>query len=681
MIADEQVCVVLQGVLQQLDQGLLIQPKDAQAGHDEVVRHSPLPVLGPKEQLQLPVEPGQHRLEDLWVLLEQGHPDVGLEAAQSSPGHWPHSSWSGGCGAMGNVGIWASVSSPCLLDNDWWLCGGCDDNLWELIIRSHQVHNGADAALAEEAVSFALLPVQDAAETELVEAWHYIDDVVPGLKANRAAAVELRDHTHGALRQMLGRAEDEELLSPLPALQQQVPHCKRKRGHGHLLAWGGWKETLRAPPWLRHFMFPPRKGPGSGCVAGCTPNPSAHPTAALGWDVPAQLTSAAVSVPTGHPSCLNQAGLGQILWYLWGWALRPAVSSSQSTTPAPSQSLALSSRPHRRAQLEWRHETAGQDAAATQIQAWSQPIAWGCHRPLLEAITGAILTPGTHPSSTSPPAHMPLATTVPLSAPSPTSFALCSPLAFHITHEGLGHDFPGPHQVTLSMVHISRQIRQEDSFDNTSCLPLRLQDKVLWALPTVQYCWQALWAPLVPAMEVKSNTWFALGDFLLLAEQSNGMAAAHPKLWVSTCWRGLHPTPPTETPQATVTFPSGFWCLVPAGCLTWGGHNTHTPAEIWGWMGTSVPWSVSARVMGWHSIEQPPGSLPAMSNQSRIWEEDVAQAFSLWSLSLFWEFMDRNYCQCLYGTGKKMPAMLVPVRNSHKDALLVTSNTEVNKIQ
>lgn len=75
--------------------------------------------------------------------------------------------------------------------------------------------------------------------------------------------------------------------SPSPVLQQRVSHCKRKRGHSHLLAWGGWKETLQAPQRLGHFMVsPPPKGPGSGHVAGSSPSLSSHPTATLGRGAP-----------------------------------------------------------------------------------------------------------------------------------------------------------------------------------------------------------------------------------------------------------------------------------------------------------------------------------------------------------------------------------------------------------
>lgn len=63
----------------------------------------------------------------------------------------------------------------------------------------------------------------------------------------------------------------------------------------------------------------------------------------------------------------------------------------------------------------------------------------------------------------------------------------------------------------IRTARISRQIWKEGSFDNTSCFPLRLQDKVLGALPTAQHCWSALCFPWSLPQRSKATAGFSWG--------------------------------------------------------------------------------------------------------------------------------------------------------------------------
>ena len=153
-----------------------------------------------------------------------------------------------------------------------------------------------------------------------------------------------------------------------------------------------------------------------------------------------------------------------------------------------------------------RPDTSGEGHVVTiHRSGTSQSITWRCHSLSAgdirthRSVTSPSIAWGSHkrPSSPTPLAHVSGATAKPLPLP-PPSLVLCLALVFYASHRGLGHVFPGPRQIALAMADVSRHMQQEGSFDNTSCLPGRLQDKVPQTLPTPQHCWPALWAPLLP---------------------------------------------------------------------------------------------------------------------------------------------------------------------------------------
>lgn len=92
--------------------------------------------------------------------------------------------------------------------------------------------------------------------------------------------------------------------SPWPALQGCMSPCKGRRSHGHLLARRGVEGNL--PRLLRHFVFPQER--------------------ARFWLCHRQLPDPQCPRPTATSAAKTS-------------------SSSQSRTPAPSQNLALPSRP------------------------------------------------------------------------------------------------------------------------------------------------------------------------------------------------------------------------------------------------------------------------------------------------------------------------------------------------
>ena len=79
-------------------------------------------------------------------------------------------------------------------------------------------------------------------------------------------------------------------------------------------------------------------GPGRGGRNAQVP-PEGNPPSSPRSGFPAQLTSAAASAPPACPGCLNLAGPGKILRWLWGRAPRAATNNCPSTTPAPKASL------------------------------------------------------------------------------------------------------------------------------------------------------------------------------------------------------------------------------------------------------------------------------------------------------------------------------------------------------
>lgn len=196
-------CVALQGGAYEQGQGLLVEAKEAQAGDDQVQRCGGFPAISPQESSQLLAQPGQQGLQHLWVQAEEGGPDVGVEAAHRSCRHRSCSLWSGGCWATESARGWAARNSLCLLGDERCLCRWWDDELLEAVIGPHRVHDGADSPLAEGALGLVVHPLLDASEAKLVETWHHIAGVVPGVKANGAATVQHRGHAL-QLRQWAG---------------------------------------------------------------------------------------------------------------------------------------------------------------------------------------------------------------------------------------------------------------------------------------------------------------------------------------------------------------------------------------------------------------------------------------------------------------------------------------------
>lgn len=86
-LLDECRRAMLEAGLQQPDQDLFVQPKEAQHGQDEVLQHDGRRGLLRKDQPQLLLQPGQKASEQSWVVVEKGRPGVGLEATHWSPGH------------------------------------------------------------------------------------------------------------------------------------------------------------------------------------------------------------------------------------------------------------------------------------------------------------------------------------------------------------------------------------------------------------------------------------------------------------------------------------------------------------------------------------------------------------------------------------------------------------------
>ena len=114
-----------------------------------------------------------------------------------------------------------------------------------VIVRPHRVQDGEDPPLAEGALGLAFSPPQDARVAELVEAWHHKAGLLPAFQADGTAVLQLYGHALHLLQWAWGELRMSS-CSLSPALQQQVLCKKRKRGHGHWLAWGGVEEMPRS---------------------------------------------------------------------------------------------------------------------------------------------------------------------------------------------------------------------------------------------------------------------------------------------------------------------------------------------------------------------------------------------------------------------------------------------------
>lgn len=122
----------------------------------------------------------------------------------------------------------------------------------------------------------------------------------------------------------------------------------------------GWNKILLAPLQLGHFVFPQGRARFWLCHRQLPEPQCPCPTA----------TSAAVGTPPAHLS--EPGGTGADHTTVLRWAVAAAVSSSQSRTPAPSQSLALPSRSRKTAGVRIQDVWTSILAARA---AWSQLIA------------------------------------------------------------------------------------------------------------------------------------------------------------------------------------------------------------------------------------------------------------------------------------------------------------------
>jgi len=308
-LVDEAPRVPAQGGLQQLHHSLLIRAEAAQAGYDEALRCCCF--LGTLEEPpQLLTQPEQQWMEDSGVRAEDGGPDVRAEAAHWSHGQHPRSWWPARCGAMEAVGSWLCGTSSCPMgDDDCWCCRWWDDMLLKVVVHPHGVQDGSHPPLAEGALGLDLSPVRDAWVAELVEAWHHVVGLLPAAQADRTAVLRLRGHALHVLRWAAGDGDVDPFPLAGPAAAVDVALEKAERPQ-------------------------PLAGAGRGGRNVQVPQ-EGNPPSCPGPGFPAQITSAAASVSPGCPGCLNLAGPGRILVWLWGRAGGVAVKNSPSMTSAP----------------------------------------------------------------------------------------------------------------------------------------------------------------------------------------------------------------------------------------------------------------------------------------------------------------------------------------------------------
>lgn len=188
-------------------------------------------------------------------------------------------------------------------------------------------------------------------------------------------------------------------------------------------------------------------GPGRAGSNAQVPREGNTPSSPRPW-VPTQLTSAAASAPPACPGCLNLAGSGKILWWLWAWALKAATNNSLSTAPAPKASL---NAPNLAKSLSWsagtnwlgeaQHPDTSSEGCMVTIRRskMSQSIARGRHNGLPSPMKLGLAALQLQ--------HMHVA--FPQRPLRPPSLRWCSASVFHASHQGLGCVFTGPHQVVL----------------------------------------------------------------------------------------------------------------------------------------------------------------------------------------------------------------------------------------
>ena len=87
------------------------------------------------------------------------------------------------------------------------------------------------------------------------------------------------------------------------------------------------------------------------------------------------------------------------------------------------------------------------------------------------------------------------------------SLSICSASVSHASHGGLGCIFPGPHQVSVAVVHISRHTQQEGSFDDIPCRPGRLKNHRL--SPHCSDAGQPSGLPWILPQGIKGSAWLS----------------------------------------------------------------------------------------------------------------------------------------------------------------------------
>lgn len=133
-----------------MDQGLPVQPIQAEALQHELFCCHCHPPLSLRDALQEAVQPGQHRGEELLIVAEKDCPDLTWEATHDSHGHSlcgpllsqvGHPLWRGqrGCSrAVGAAIAQVARSSVSLAAGTGWLSWGRDDMLQVVIFSPHR---------------------------------------------------------------------------------------------------------------------------------------------------------------------------------------------------------------------------------------------------------------------------------------------------------------------------------------------------------------------------------------------------------------------------------------------------------------------------------------------------------------------------------------------------------------